>query len=81
IRAVRAAAKALAKEGAEVEELKGYLTKEMLDGICRFFEARSYSDIVDLPEAKKKQLLPYIVEWASFRAKSFSGTDVMRAYT
>ncbi|WP_204351729.1 amidase family protein, partial [Klebsiella variicola] len=39
IRAVRAAAKALAKEGAEVEELKGYLTKEMLDGICRFFEA------------------------------------------
>ncbi|QCI68925.1 amidase [Phreatobacter stygius] len=81
VEAVRAAAKALAGQGAEVEELKGFLTKEMLDGMCRFFEARSYSDIVDLPEARKQQLLPYIVEWATWRAKSFTGTDVMRAYT
>lgn len=80
VAAVRAAAGALAAEGAEIVEINGFLTPDMLDGMCRFFEARSYSDIVDLPEDRKSRLLPYIVEWATWRAKNFTGTDVMRAY-
>jgi aspartyl-tRNA(Asn)/glutamyl-tRNA(Gln) amidotransferase subunit A len=81
IKAVKAAAKALAAEGAEITPLKGFVTRDMLDGISCFFEARSYNDIVALPAAKKKQILPYIVDWATWRAKSFSGADVMRFYT
>ncbi len=48
IRAVKAAAKALEAEGAIVEPVQGFLTHEMLDGICRFFEARSYGDVAKL---------------------------------
>jgi aspartyl-tRNA(Asn)/glutamyl-tRNA(Gln) amidotransferase subunit A len=80
IKAVNATAKALEAEGAIVQPIKGFLTKEMLDGICRFFEARSYGDVVKLKAAEKKKILPYIVEWATFRAKDFTGNDVMSGY-
>jgi len=80
IRAVKAAAKALEAEGAIVEPVQGFLTHEMLDGICRFFEARSYGDVVKLKAEQKRQLLPYIVEWATWRARKFTGDDVMSGY-
>ncbi|WP_439576072.1 amidase [Phreatobacter sp.] len=80
VRAVQAAGKALAAEGATVVPVKGFLTDEMLDGICRFFEARSCGDIVRLKAAEKTKILPYIVEWATWRAKGFSGADVMSGY-
>ncbi|QCK87726.1 amidase [Phreatobacter aquaticus] len=80
IKAVKAAAKALEAEGAHVEVLKGFVTPSMLDGISCFFEQRSYNDISKLPAAQKKKLLPYIVDWATWRAKDFTGADVMRFY-
>jgi aspartyl-tRNA(Asn)/glutamyl-tRNA(Gln) amidotransferase subunit A len=53
----------------------------MLDGMCRFFEARSHNDLMQLPEAKRAKVLPFIAEWCTWRAARFSGRDVMQAYS
>ncbi len=78
--ASEAAAKALAAAGATVEPVKPFLTPEMIDGIWRFFEARSHNDIAALDAQQRAKLLPFVVEWASWRAKDFSGRDLMTAY-
>jgi aspartyl-tRNA(Asn)/glutamyl-tRNA(Gln) amidotransferase subunit A len=78
--AVVAAARALQKAGAEVRELRSFLTPEMADGMCRFFEARSYNDFVQLAKARQAKVLPFVAEWCSWRARDFSGRDVMQAY-
>ncbi|MGQ0651135.1 MAG: amidase [Betaproteobacteria bacterium] len=78
--AAEAAAKALAGAGCEVESIRSFLTPEMLDGVCRFFEARSCNDYLQLPKARQKRVLPFIAEWATWRATEFSGRDVMQAY-
>lgn len=78
--AAAAAAKSLAASGAQVEEMPSFLTMELLDGMSRFFEARSYNDYVQMPPAKQAKVLPFIVEWCTWRAKNFSGRDVMAAY-
>jgi len=79
--AAQAAAKALAKAGAAVEEMRSFLTPEMLDGMAQFFEARSYNDFMQMPAARQRKVLPFIAEWCTWRAARFSGRDVMRAYT
>ena len=78
--AAESAAKALAGAGASVEPLDSFLTADMLDGMSRFFEARSYNDYVQLPPDRQARILPFIVEWCTWRAKAFSGQDVMSAY-
>jgi aspartyl-tRNA(Asn)/glutamyl-tRNA(Gln) amidotransferase subunit A len=78
--AAAAAAKALAGAGAVVEEMPSFLTIELLDGMCRFFEARSFNDYMQLPPGKQAKVLPFIAEWSTWRAKDFSGRDVMAAY-
>ncbi len=78
--AVRTAARALAHAGCEVEPLRPFLTAEMLDGMCRFFEARSCEDVSALPRERREKVLPFIVEWCTWRAAAFTGLDVMRAY-
>ena len=78
--AAAAAAKALAAAGASVEQMPSFLTEELLDGMCKFFEARSYNDYCLLPPAKQAKVLPFIVEWSTWRAKDFTGRDVMAAY-
>src|SRR3954463_11216587 len=79
--AAEAAAHALAGAGCSVESIRSFLTEEMLDGMCRFFEARSYNDLSQLPEAKRTKVLPFVAEWCTWRAAEFSGRDVMQAYT
>jgi len=78
--AAQAAAKALQGAGAAVEEMRSFLTPEMLDGMCRFFEARSHNDLLQLPGSRQEKVLPFIVEWCSWRAARFSGRDLMQAY-
>jgi aspartyl-tRNA(Asn)/glutamyl-tRNA(Gln) amidotransferase subunit A len=78
--AAAAAAKTLSAAGAQVEEMTSFLTPELLDGMSRFFEARSYNDYMQMPPAKQAKVLPFIVEWCTWRAKNFSGRDVMAAY-
>jgi len=78
--AAQAAARALESAGAKVEEMRSFLTAEMLDGMARFFEARSYNDFVQLPPERQRKVLPFVAEWCTWRAKDFSGRDVMQAY-
>jgi aspartyl-tRNA(Asn)/glutamyl-tRNA(Gln) amidotransferase subunit A len=79
--AAEAAATALAGAGCSVESVRSFLSEEMLDGMCRFFEARSYHDLMNLPAGKRDKVLPFVAEWCSWRAAKFSGRDVMQAYT
>ena len=53
----------------------------MLDGICAFFEARSFNDVNALSPAEREKVLPFIVEWATWRAREFSGAELMAAWT
>ena len=78
--AVASAAKALEKAGAEVRELRSFLTPAMADGMCHFFEARSYNDFARLAKERQAKVLPFVAEWCSWRARDFSGRDVMQAY-
>lgn len=79
--ACKAAARALESAGAIVEPMPSFLDAAMFDGIQRFFEARSYNDVVAMPEAARTKILPFVVEWCSWRAQSFHGRDVMSAFT
>jgi aspartyl-tRNA(Asn)/glutamyl-tRNA(Gln) amidotransferase subunit A len=79
--AAEGAATALAGAGCAVESIRSFLTEEMLDGMCRFFEARSYNDFMQLPAGKREKVLPFVAEWCTWRAARFSGRDVMQAYT
>jgi aspartyl-tRNA(Asn)/glutamyl-tRNA(Gln) amidotransferase subunit A len=78
--AAHAAATALADAGATVEEIPSFLTPDMLDGMCRFLEARSYNDFMALPHERQQKMLPFIAEWCTWRASRFTGRDVMQAY-
>ena len=78
--AAEAAVKALKSSGAVVEEMKSFLTDGMLDGMSRFFEARSHNDFLQLPPQRQQKILPFISEWCTWRAGKFSGRDVMAAY-
>jgi aspartyl-tRNA(Asn)/glutamyl-tRNA(Gln) amidotransferase subunit A len=78
--AAEAAAKALAGAGAIVEPMQSFLTPEMLDGMTVFFEARSFNDVSAMPQAQREKILPFIVEWCTWRAGGFSGRDVMAGY-
>jgi aspartyl-tRNA(Asn)/glutamyl-tRNA(Gln) amidotransferase subunit A len=79
--AAEAAATALAGAGCTVESIRSFLTDEMFDGMCRFFEARSYNDFMQLAPGRRSRVLPFIAEWCSWRAAGFSGRDVMQAYS
>src|SRR4051812_2610534 len=79
--AVDAAASALAGAGCTVESVRSFLTPEMLDAVCRFFEARSHNDLAALTPARREKVLPFITEWCNWRAGSFTGRDVMQAYS
>jgi aspartyl-tRNA(Asn)/glutamyl-tRNA(Gln) amidotransferase subunit A len=78
--ACEAAAKALEQAGAQVSPMPSFLTGAMLDGMCRFFEARSHNDFMQLPRERQAKVLPFIAEWCTWRAAGFTGRDVMQAY-
>ncbi len=78
--AAGAAAVALADAGALVEPIDSFLTADMLAGMLVFFEARSYNDLVAMPAEQRARILPFIVEWCTWRAGGFSGRDVLSAY-
>lgn len=78
--AARAAASALEAAGAKVEAMQPFLAPELLQGIERFFEARSYNDFALMPPERQAKVLPFIAEWCTWRAKDFTGRDVMAAY-
>ena len=77
--AARATADALAAAGATVRDMTSFLTAEMLDGMNKFFEARSYNDFMAMTPERQAKVLPFIVQWCTWRAGGFTGRDVLQA--
>lgn len=77
--AVEAAARAFEAAGAIVEPMRPFLTREMLDGQDRFWRARGWSDIKDLPEERRAKILPFIRAWIE-TAADYSGEDVWSGF-
>ncbi|MFM1855849.1 MAG: hypothetical protein RLZ83_1158 [Pseudomonadota bacterium] len=78
--AVRAAARAFEAAGATVEEIAPFSTREMIDGLDRFWRMRSWLDISALPPHRQDRVLPYIRQWVS-TAASLSAADVFHGYS
>jgi aspartyl-tRNA(Asn)/glutamyl-tRNA(Gln) amidotransferase subunit A len=73
------AAKAFESAGAVITEIKGVLTREVLDGLDNFWRARLWDDLSRLTPAERAKALPYIVNWAEAGAK-LSGVDAIRGF-
>src|ERR1700674_4735788 len=73
------AAKAFEGAGAVVSDVKGILTREMLDGLDNFWRARLWDDLSKLSAGERGKTLPYILNWAEAGAK-LSGVDVIRGF-
>lgn len=80
VKAARDCAAALEKAGAIITPVKSFLTPAMLEGMFVFFESRSGNDIRKLSAKTAGKILPYVLEWATYRSAQFSGDDVMNAY-
>ncbi|CCD93262.1 putative amidase [Bradyrhizobium sp. ORS 375] len=74
-----AAAKAFEEAGAVITEVKGFLTREMLDGLDNFWRARLWDDLVRLAPEVRAKTLPYILQWAE-RGAALSGVEVVRGF-
>ncbi|CAN7736697.1 amidase [Ensifer adhaerens] len=77
--AVSQAAKIFADAGAIIEPVEPYLTREMIDGLDRFWRARGWEDVSRLSPEQQAQILPYIFNWIE-TAKDFSGRDVYTGF-
>jgi aspartyl-tRNA(Asn)/glutamyl-tRNA(Gln) amidotransferase subunit A len=78
--AVQAAARLFERHGAIVEPLAGFATREMADGIDRFFRIRSWLDIAALPQEAQHKVLPYIRQWVASGAR-LGGAEVFQAWS
>ncbi len=78
--AVSAAAAVLEKAGAIVEPIAPIITREMLDGLDRFWRIRSATDIAALSEERRAKVLPQIRDWVS-TAGELTGSDVFHGYS
>ena len=76
---VSKAAKAFEAAGAVVTEVPGVLTREMLDGLDKFWRARMWDDLSKLTPEERGKALPYIFKWAEPGAK-LSGVEVIRGF-
>jgi Asp-tRNA(Asn)/Glu-tRNA(Gln) amidotransferase A subunit family amidase len=63
--AVQAAAKAFERAGAIVEPMPAFSTRDMIDGMDRFWRMRSWLDISALPAQRRDKVLPYIRQWVA----------------
>jgi aspartyl-tRNA(Asn)/glutamyl-tRNA(Gln) amidotransferase subunit A len=78
--AVRSAARLFEAAGAIVEPMPAFTTREMADGMDRFWRMRSYLDIQALPPARRDKVLPYILEWVGTSA-AMSAAQLFHAYS
>lgn len=72
---VEGAAKAFAEAGAIIEEVKPFVTRQMLDGLDDFWRQRAWSDMETLSAEERARILPYILKWAE-GGKALSGSQV-----
>jgi aspartyl-tRNA(Asn)/glutamyl-tRNA(Gln) amidotransferase subunit A len=78
--AIRAVAQCLERAGAIVDELPAFTTREMGDGMDRFWRMRSWLDISALPAERRARVLPYILDWVA-PAADYGGAAVFHGYS
>ena len=78
--AIVAAARAFEQAGAIVKPLAAFTTREMADGIDRFWRMRSWLDIQALAPERRAKVLPYILDWVA-PAAGYDGGTVFRGYS
>jgi Asp-tRNA(Asn)/Glu-tRNA(Gln) amidotransferase A subunit family amidase len=78
--AVEAAARAFEAAGAIVEPMGPFSTREMADGLDRFWRMRSYLDMSALPAERQAKVLPYIRQWVATGA-TLSAAEVFHGYS
>ncbi|MFK5633451.1 MULTISPECIES: amidase [unclassified Ornithinimicrobium] len=77
--ATRAVADRLERAGAEVVEVAPWLTQDLLDGVNRFWQVRSWSELSRLSPERQAMVLPYVAKWAR-AGEGVGGVEVMDAY-
>jgi aspartyl-tRNA(Asn)/glutamyl-tRNA(Gln) amidotransferase subunit A len=77
--AVVAAARHFAAAGAKVVEVKGVLTRAMLDGLDDFWRAKFWGEIERLDEDTRSRILPYIFTWAK-RGAQVTGVEAAQGF-
>jgi Asp-tRNA(Asn)/Glu-tRNA(Gln) amidotransferase A subunit family amidase len=78
--AVLDAARRLADAGAHVEPMPGCTTREMADGIDRFWRMRSWMDLSRLPAQRYERVLPFIRDWVA-PAASYGAAQVFHDHS
>ncbi len=78
--AVEAAARAFEAAGATVEPVAPFMTRDVIDGMDRFWRCRAWMDIAALPPERRAKVLPYIFEWAR-GGEGLSGAQVFHGYS
>ncbi len=78
--AVVEAAKRFERAGAVVETVAPFLTRDMIEGLDRFWRMRSWLEFYKLPSDKQALVLPYIRDWVAPGAH-YSGTEVFTGYS
>ncbi|OLT40709.1 amidase [Saccharomonospora sp. CUA-673] len=78
--AVEAAARRFAAAGATVEPVSPWLSRDMLDGLDRFWRTRMLAELSALDAATEATVLPYIAAWGR-SAEGLSGVDVYDGFT
>jgi Asp-tRNA(Asn)/Glu-tRNA(Gln) amidotransferase A subunit family amidase len=77
---VESAAQRFASAGAQIIELKPFVTRHMMDGLDHFWRMRSYLDIGKLPAEAQAKVLPYIRAWVA-TAQGLSAAQVFEGYS
>jgi len=77
--AVQAAARAFEAAGAIVEPMPPFCTREMADGMDRFWRMRLWLELAALPHERRARVLPYIREWVA-GAAALTGAQVFDGY-
>jgi aspartyl-tRNA(Asn)/glutamyl-tRNA(Gln) amidotransferase subunit A len=68
------------RAGAIVEPVAPFITREMADGMDRFWRMRAWLDMRALPAVRQAKVLPYIREWAA-TASSLTAQQVFHGYS
>ncbi|MCJ1960439.1 amidase [Novosphingobium mangrovi (ex Hu et al. 2023)] len=77
--AVTEAARLFEHGGAIVEPVEPFMTPDMLDGLDRFWRARFYAEMRDLPPEKYDLILEYIRKWVE-PAAHYDGMEVYTGF-
>jgi aspartyl-tRNA(Asn)/glutamyl-tRNA(Gln) amidotransferase subunit A len=76
---VEGAARTFADAGAIVEPLGPFLTREMIEGLDRFWRCRAWADMSRLDAGRRAKILPYILQWAQPGA-GYDGMTLYRGF-